>query len=225
MLVPLVVLGLGAVFSGMLWYNVFFGDEGKMRAWFAMEPAAHATEHGGDHAAPAEGAAPAEEGHAAAGHADAPLVAPAGAIFFGPDNHVIHDAHYVPTWVRLSPFLAMLGGFLLAFQFYIRRPDLPARLAANQRPLYLFLLNKWYFDQLYDWIIVRPTMWLAGFLWKKGDGAVIDGGINGLALGIIPRLTRAAKAAQSGYIFTYAFAMVIGITILITWMSLTGGAE
>jgi NADH-quinone oxidoreductase subunit L len=69
---------------------------------------------------------------------------------------------------------------------------------------------------------VRPSLWLARFLWKKGDGAVIDGGINGLALGIIPRLTRAAGRLQSGYIFTYAFMMVIGITILVTWMALGG---
>ncbi len=213
MLVPLAVLGLGAVFSGMIWYGVFFGDEAKLRTWFGIEAAqAH-----GEAEAPAEGEVEA--------HADTPAVAPAGAVFFGPENHVIHDAHYVPAWVKVSPFVAMLLGLGLAFQFYIRRPDLPGRLAAQQRPLYLFLLNKWYFDEIYHWLIVRPSMWAARFLWKKGDGAVIDGSINGLAMGLIPRLTRAAARVQSGYIFTYAFAMVIGIAILMTWMTLAGGAE
>ncbi|QYK39901.1 MAG: NADH-quinone oxidoreductase subunit L [Paracoccaceae bacterium] len=236
MLVPLAVLGLGAIFSGMLWYSVFFGKEDAMRAWFGLEPAHHqsAEGHGDDHAsgtadpaaAPADSHAAADTAaHGAADAAHAAAVAPKGAVFFHPENTVIHDAHYVPTWVKLSPFFAMLFGLALAWLFYIRRPDLPGRLAASQRPLYLFLLNKWYFDELYDWTIVRPAMWLAQFFWKKGDGNVIDGAINGLALGIIPRITRAAGRAQSGYIFTYAFAMVVGIAILITLMTLGGGAN
>jgi NADH-quinone oxidoreductase subunit L len=239
MLVPLGVLALGACFSGMIWYKVFFGDEDAMRSWFAMAPAAHAAAEGEGHAkAEGEGHAAAEtaaadtatEGHAATegeGHAATPHAvtgeAPPGAIFMGPDNHVIHDAHEAPKWVKVSPFVAMLTGLALAWLFYIRRPDLPGRLAAQQRPLYLFLLNKWYFDELFDWTIVRPAMWLARTLWKKGDGSVIDGGINGLAMGVIPRLTRAAMRLQSGYIFTYAFMMVVGITILVTWMALGGG--
>ena len=234
MLVPLGVLALGAVFSGMLWYGVFFGDEAKMRSWFGMEAAAHATEHGddpaaaeGDHAAaPAEGEAVASEGEAApaADHAAAPAIAPKGAVFLHPDNHVIHEAHEAPKWVKVSPFVAMLIGFALAWLFYIRRPDLPGRLAAQQRPLYLFLLNKWYFDELYDWIFVRPAKAIGRFLWKKGDGAVIDGTINGVAMGIVPFFTRLAGRAQSGYLFHYAFAMVLGIVILVTWMVLSGGA-
>ncbi len=254
MLVPLGVLALGSVFAGMIWYNVFFGREDAMRDWFAMAPAAHQAAEGdhaaepaeGDHAAaPAEGhsAEPVTEGHAAdtatEGHATAPAEgaapaaegqaavtgeAPPGAIFMGPDNHVINEAHEAPKWVKVSPFIAMLIGLSLAWLFYIRRPDLPGKLAAQQRPLYLFLLNKWYFDEIFDWLFVRPAMWLARALWKQGDGAVIDGGINGLAMGVIPRLTRAAMRLQSGYIFTYAFMMVLGIAALITWMAL-GGAN
>jgi NADH-quinone oxidoreductase subunit L len=111
----------------------------------------------------------------------------------------------------------------VAFQFYIRRPDWPAKLAAQQRPLYLFLLNKWYFDEIYDWAIVRPSRALARLLWKQGDGAVIDGAINGVAMGIVPFLTRMAGRAQSGYVFHYVFAMVLGIAVLVTWMTLGGG--
>jgi NADH-quinone oxidoreductase subunit L len=164
-------------------------------------------------------AAPAE---AAAAH-DASMVAPKGAIYLGADNHVIHHAHEAPDWVKVSPFIAMLLGFLLAWKFYIRSPELPAKLAAQQRPLYLFLLNKWYFDELYNIVFVKPALWLGNFLWKKGDGTIIDGGLNGLALGIIPFFTKWAGRMQSGYVFTYAFAMVLGIGALITWMTLTVG--
>jgi NADH-quinone oxidoreductase subunit L len=146
-----------------------------------------------------------------------------GAIYTHPDNHVMDAAHHAPKWVKVSPFVAMLVGFLVAFQFYIRRPDWPGRLAASQAPLYRFLLNKWYFDELYDWAIIRPLGWLARTLWKRGDGSVIDGAINGVAMGVVPFFTRLAGRAQSGYLFHYAFAMVIGIGVLITWMVLGGG--
>lgn len=231
MLIPLGVLAMGAIFSGMLWYNVFFGDEAAVRNWFGMEPAAHATEgHGATteaegHAAPA--ATEATEGHAAPvateGHAAA--VAPKGAIYLGADNHMIHEAHAVPTWVKVAPFVAMLIGLFTAWLFYIKNPGLPKRLAATQRPLYEFLLNKWYFDELYNAVFVTPARWLGRVLWKKGDGAVIDGTINGVAMGLIPMVTRFVNRMQSGYIFHYAFAMVLGIAALITWMSLSGGAH
>jgi len=135
---------------------------------------------------------------------------------------VLDAAHAAPVWVKVSPFVAMLGGLLMALWFYIWNPTLPGRLAANQRPLYLFLKNKWYFDELYDVVFVRPAKAIGRFLWKRGDGNVIDGTLNGVAMGIIPYLTRLAGRAQSGYIFTYAFAMVIGIAVLITWMTLGG---
>ena len=146
-------------------------------------------------------------------------------VFMGAENEVIEAAHHVPAWVKVAPFIAMLGGLAVAYQFYIRRPDWPAKLAENQRPLYLFLLNKWYFDEVYEVIFVRPARALGNFLWRRGDGGVIDGGINGLALGIIPMLTRLAGRMQSGYVFHYAFAMVLGIVALVTWMTLFGGAR
>ena len=145
-----------------------------------------------------------------------------GAIYMHPDNHVMHDAHYVPAWVKVSPFVAMLIGFGLAWLMYIRRPELPGQLAAQQRGRYQFLLNKWYFDQAYDAIFVRPARWIGRKLWTAGDGAVIDGAINGLALGIIPRLTRFAGRVQSGYLFHYAFAMVVGIVGLLIWVMMRG---
>jgi NADH-quinone oxidoreductase subunit L len=219
MLIPLGVLALGAVFSGMVWYNYFFGDVDKVHSWFGMEAAQHEGAESNSAADVATTEAPAAEGTMAI------ETAPKGAIFFGPENNVLHEAHDVPKWVKVSPFVAMVLGFMLAWKMYIASPDWPAKLAAQQRPLYLFLLNKWYFDELYDLIFVRAAKWLGKFLWKKGDGTVIDGTINGVAMGIIPMLTRLAGRAQSGYLFHYAFAMVLGIVALVTWMSLSGGAQ
>ncbi|MFU8882916.1 MAG: NADH-quinone oxidoreductase subunit L [Rhodobacterales bacterium] len=148
-----------------------------------------------------------------------------GAIFMAEGNTVLDDAHYVASWVKVSPFVAMIIGLAVAYWFYIVNPEVPRKWAEMQRPLYLFLLNKWYFDEIYDAIFVRPARAVGSFFWKRGDGDMIDGSINGVAMGVIPMLTRFAGRAQSGYIFTYAFAMVIGIVVLITWMTLTGGAE
>ena len=138
------------------------------------------------------------------------------------DNHVMHDAHYVPKWVKLSPFVAMVLGFALSWLMYIRHPEAPAKLAAQQRVLYQFLLNKWYFDEAYNFLFVRPALWLGRKLWTGGDGAVIDGAINGVAMGLIPRLTRFAGRVQSGYLFHYAFAMVLGIVGLLIWVMMRG---
>ena len=140
-------------------------------------------------------------------------------------NHVLHDAHNVDKWVKVSPFIAMSIGLVIAYIFYIVNPSLPVRLAEQQRHLYLFLLNKWYFDELYEAIFVKPAKWLGRFLWKKGDGNVIDGTINGVAMGAVPFFTRLASRAQSGYLFTYAFAMVLGLAALVTWMMISGGAH
>ncbi len=232
MLVPLGVLAIGAVFSGMIWYGSFFGDEAELRDWFAMAPGVeHAATSGAETAAVEGEAAPAEANAATAtaepvaGADHAVAVAPQGAIYMGPDNTVIAEAHEAPVWVKVSPFIAMLLGLALAWQFYIRRPDLPGKLARQQAPLNRFLLNKWYFDELYDLIFVRPAHWLGNFLWKRGDGNVIDGFLNGVAMGIVPFFTRLAGRAQSGYLFHYAFAMVLGIAALITWMTLWGGAQ
>ena len=174
--------------------------------------------------------APAGDAHDAAtetAEVDAPLAhheIPQGAIFMADDNHVMDDAHHAPNWVKVSPFVAMVLGFALAWLFYIHRTDLPGKLAANQRPLYLFLLNKWYVDEIYEVVFVEPTKAIGRFFWKRGDGTMIDGFLNGVAMGIVPFFTRLAGRAQSGYLFHYAFAMVLGIALLITWMVIAGGA-
>ncbi|WP_114284193.1 NADH-quinone oxidoreductase subunit L [Candidatus Halocynthiibacter alkanivorans] len=241
MLVPLGVLSLGAIFSGFIFYSSFFGDVEKSREFFGMPEHIAAVEgeggetagssHGGEaeaevadtseHNAEETVVAMSEHNVAMAGGA----VAPQGAIYMRADNMVLEEAHEVADWVKLSPFIAMLLGLGTAYMFYMRRPDWPRRLAEAQKPLYLFLLNKWYFDEIFDVIFVRPAMALGRFLWKQGDEKTIDGGLNGLAMGVVPYLTRMAGRAQSGYLFHYAFAMVLGIAILITWMSIGGGVE
>jgi len=226
MLVPLGVLALGAVFSGMVWYGSFFGHTDKVATFYGI-PYAEAGAHGETHVDGAEtdhGDADAEHGEAEHHYAFAGKPGE-GAIYIAPDNTVLDDAHAVPSWVKTSPFVAMISGLFFAWLFYVKSPTIPARLAAQQKYLYNFLLNKWYFDELYDFVFVRPAKAIGRFLWKRGDGAVIDGGLNGLAMGIIPFFTRLAGKAQSGYIFTYAFAMVIGIAALVTWMTMTGGAH
>ena len=247
MLVPLGVLALGAIFSGMIWYGSFFGDHAQVNRFFGI-PTHHAEAsedgHGTEAAADDHGEGAVEaveelaEGDTEAAVADATeptedhgtdtasAAAPGdGAIYMAPDNHVMDEAHHAPTWVKISPFIAMLIGLATAILFYIVNPSLPKRLAESQRPLYLFLLNKWYFDEAYDFIFVQPSKALGRLLWKRGDGDVIDGSINGVAMGFVPFVTRLAGRAQSGYIFTYAFAMVIGLALLITWMTLSGGAQ
>ena len=145
-----------------------------------------------------------------------------GALFTGADNHILHDYHEVPFWVKASPFAAMIVGFLTAYHFYIRSPETPKQLAAQHRGLYQFLLNKWYFDELYDFLFVRPAKRLGRFLWKKGDGVVIDGfGPDGIAARVNDITDRAVKL-QSGYLYHYAFAMLIGVAALVTWMMLGG---
>ena len=223
MLVPLGVLAIGAVLSGMVWYGSFFGDHAQVNRFFGIpthEAAAAPPAEGGHQAA---GAGEESAADPAGGHAGG--TAPEGAIFMGPDNHVMDDAHHAPVWVKISPFIAMLIGLGVAYLFYIVNPALPRKLAEQQRPLYLFLLNKWYFDEIYGFVFVRPARWLGRFLWRRGDGSVIDGAINGVAMGIIPFFTRLAGRWQSGYLFHYAFAMVIGIAVLMTWMSISGGAQ
>ena len=225
MLVPLGVLALGAAFSGMVWYSSFFGHTDQVADFYGI-PYAEAAAQGADTVDGAETDHGAAAGEGKAEHHYAFAGQPGeGALYIAPDNTLLDDAHKVPYWVKTSPFAAMLLGLFTAWMFYIKQPTWPARLAANQRPLYLFLLNKWYFDEVYNFIFVQPAKAIGRFLWKRGDGDVIDGGLNGLAMGIIPFFTRLAGKAQSGYIFTYAFAMVIGIAILVTWMTMTGGAN
>jgi NADH-quinone oxidoreductase subunit L len=136
---------------------------------------------------------------------------------------VLEDMHRVPILVGLLPTVMMAVGLAVAWQFYIRRPDLPDSLAKQHAILYRFLLNKWYFDEIYDFLFVRPALWLGRLLWRGGDGWLIDGfGPDGVSARVIDVTNRVVRL-QSGYLYHYAFAMLIGVAALITWFMFAGG--
>lgn len=176
MLVPLFILGAGALFAGVIFVGHFFGAD-YSEFW-------------------------------------------KGALFTLPDNQILEEFHHVPLWVKWSPFVAMALGLFTAWIFYIRSPQIPQELAARHRGLYQFLLNKWYFDELYDFIFVRPARCLGRLFWKVGDGKIIDGlGPDGISARVLDVTGRIVKL-QSGYLYHYAFAMLIGVAALVTWMML-----
>jgi NADH-quinone oxidoreductase subunit L len=142
---------------------------------------------------------------------------------FVDSNHVLENMEQVPYLISILPTVMMLVGVGVAWQFYIRRPELPVELARQQEPLYKFLLNKWYFDELYDWLLVRPAIRLGRLLWKGGDGWLIDGfGPDGVSARVLD-VTRNVVRLQTGYLYHYAFAMLIGVAAAITWFMFRGG--
>lgn len=176
MLVPLFILGVGAILAGYVFKEYFFGHE-YAEFW-------------------------------------------KGALFTSAENEILEEYHHVPLWVKLSPFISMMLGLITAWVFYIRSPQIPRNLAARHQGLYQFLLNKWYFDELYDAIFVRPARFLGRLFWKGGDGWLIDGfGPNGVSARVLDITSRVVKL-QSGYLYHYAFAMLIGVAALVTWMML-----
>jgi NADH-quinone oxidoreductase subunit L len=149
-------------------------------------------------------------------------------LFFGTSLKLVEaDAIFdqtekLPLAIKLAPTIMMLLGLLIAWLFYIRRPDLPEALARDQRPLYEFLLNKWYFDEIYDFLFVRPTLWLGRLFWKGGDGFLIDGfGPDGVSARVLD-VTRNVIRLQTGYLYHYAFAMLIGVAAAVTWFMFAG---
>jgi len=147
-----------------------------------------------------------------------------GAILMLPGNNALEAAYAVPSWVKLTPIAVGAIGIVVAYVLYMALPSIPARLAAMSGPLYRFLLNKWYFDEIYEALFVRPANYLGRGLWKAGDGAVIDGvGPDGIAA-VTLDLARRVVRLQTGYVYHYAFAMMIGVAALVTWYLLAGGA-
>jgi NADH-quinone oxidoreductase subunit L len=145
-----------------------------------------------------------------------------GSIFVLPENDTVEAAHHVSWWVKWLPLFVALGGIALAYVMYLVRTDLPHRVAGAFRGAYLFLLNKWYFDELFDAVFVRPANTLGYGLWRSGDGALIDGvGPDGIAAATRD-LARKASRLQSGYVYHYAFAMLIGVVLLVSWYMLAG---
>jgi NADH-quinone oxidoreductase subunit L len=178
MLLPLLVLAIGAVLAGIVFHGAFLG-EGYQEFW-------------------------------------------KGALFTRPENHILEEMHHLPGWVPLLPTIMMILGFLLAVYMYIIDAKQPAKLAADHPILYRFLLNKWYFDELYDAIFVRPAMSIGRFFWRTGDQRIIDGlGPDGISARVLD-VTRGVVRVQTGYVYHYAFAMLIGVAALVTFYLFRG---
>jgi NADH-quinone oxidoreductase subunit L len=173
MLVPLLILGTGAVLAGLIGYDVFVG-EGREHFW-----------------------------------REAILV------LHGQDS--IEGAHHVALWVKLLPLVAGLVGLAASWLFYIQSPGLPGAVVRAFKPIHQLFFRKWYFDEIYDALFVKPAFVLGRVLWKGGDGAIIDrlgpDGIAATSIGIARRASR----LESGYVYHYAFVMVIGVVALVSW--------
>ncbi len=172
MLIPLIVLTIGAVAAGYVFHHWFIEPESGDTFW-------------------------------------------KGSLFF--DEHLMHAMHEVPLLVKLAATIVMLVGFVSAFYVYIARPGTAAAIAETFRVLHRFLLRKWYFDELYDLLFVRPAFALGRVFWKRGDEGTIDRfGPNGSAA-LVGLSSRLAVRMQTGYLYTYAFVMLIGLTAAVTW--------
>ncbi|MBS9476279.1 NADH-quinone oxidoreductase subunit L [Ancylobacter radicis] len=145
-------------------------------------------------------------------------------IFMASDNKILEEIHHIPAWAKWSPTVMMALGFVVAYWMYVANPSVPKAIAKQNDVGYRFLLNKWYFDELYDFLFVRPTLWIGKFLWKQGDVRVIDGyGPNGVSARVIDVTNRVVRL-QTGYLYHYAFVMLVGVAALITWF-MFGGAH
>ena len=134
------------------------------------------------------------------------------------NTHLMHAMHEVPLWVKLSSTAAMLIGLTTAYVMYQLSKDAPQRLATTFAPIYRFFLNKWYFDELYNFLFVRPAFWFGSLFWKQGDIGIIDRfGPNGSAA-LVSFGSKLAVRMQSGYLYTYALVMLLGLVIAVSWM-------
>ncbi len=173
MLIPLMVLSIGAVFAGFVFHGFFIEPESGERFW-------------------------------------------RGSIAFS--EHLAHEMHAVPLLVKLAATIVMIIGLVIAWMAYIWRTDIPARFTATFEVVYDFVAHKWYFDELYNLLFVRPAFAIGRFLWHKGDEGTIDRfGPNGVAW-VTQLSSRVAGRVQTGYVYTYAFVMLIGLTAAATWV-------
>ena len=172
MLVPLIVLTMGAIFAGYVWHTPFLDAEKGVAFW-------------------------------------------QGSIAF--DTHLMHAMHEVPLLVKLSATIVMILGLALAWWAYIKDTSVPARFTATFPAIYRFLLNKWYWDELYNLIFVKPSFWFGRLFWRKGDEGTIDRfGPHGAAE-VVLQGSRLAVRFQTGYLYSYAFVMLLGLVGLATW--------
>lgn len=172
MLIPLILLSIGAVFAGFVFHHAFI-SEGTGEFW-------------------------------------------KGSLAFA--EHTIHAMHGVPTWVKWAPFTVMAIGLVTAWYGYIKNTRFPATVAEQLGPIYAFVYRKWMFDELYHYLFVVPALWLGRVFWKVGDVGIIDRfGPNGAAW-VVAKGSHYAQKVQSGYLYSYALVMLIGLVAAITWV-------
>ena len=172
MLVPLIVLSIGAVLAGYVFSHAFV-SEGTGEFW-------------------------------------------KGSLVFA--EHLIHAMHGVPEWVKWAPFTVMVTGFATAWYAYLKNPGFPAAFVEQISVIHRFVYNKWYFDELYNFLFVRPAFWLGKVFWKQGDVGIIDRfGPNGAAW-LVAQGSRVAQRVQSGYLYSYALVMLIGLVMAVSWV-------
>jgi NADH-quinone oxidoreductase subunit L len=141
-----------------------------------------------------------------------------GSIFY--NEALIHAMHAVPYWVKYTALIVMILGFAGAYVAYIAKPDIPAKFVATFGALHQFVYRKWYFDELYDRIFVKPAFAFGRWFWQLGDIGTIDRfGPNGIAW-VVDRSAAAAKQVQSGYVYTYALIMLLGLVAAVTYVLL-----
>ena len=144
-------------------------------------------------------------------------------IFISEKHKAFKLAHYVPLWVKYLPIFLAILGILCAYLCYILNPNLPKILSKKFSPIYNLFFNKWYFDELYDYLFVKSFIKFGNFFWKKGDEGTIDRfGPNGIS-NLVKNISSKSIIIQSGYIYHYAFAMLIGLVVLITWLLMDYG--
>jgi NADH-quinone oxidoreductase subunit L len=173
MLVPLILLAIGAAAAGGVFVENFIG-EGRTEFW-------------------------------------------QGAIYTAASNHILEQLSGVPQWLVWTPLIVTAIGFAVAWWAYIPMEGLGARIAAQRGPLWSFLYNKWYFDEIYDFIFVRGARMLGDLFWKGGDQKVIDGlGPDGVSA-VSYLAGRGVGRIQTGYVYHYAFVMLLGVAGLVAW--------
>jgi NADH-quinone oxidoreductase subunit L len=210
MMWPLVPLAIGALFAGIAFHGDFVGPRSE-GFWNGSLYSAGAVHEAAAAEVPHEAArAPAATEEAAAAETGAAR----------------GEAHHPPLWVVLAPFVAMLIGLGLAANHYLRGDPLRPGVLKPGGMIYEFIKNKWYFDEIYDFLFVRPAFAFGRFLWKSGDGETIDGvGPDGFAAAVAAGAKRIVRI-QTGYMYHYAFVMLIGIAVLITYVLIrTGGGQ
>ena len=139
-----------------------------------------------------------------------------GALVF--HEHLIHAMHSIPELIKWSPFIVMVIGLVTAWYGYIRNTRFPAAVAEQLGPVYTFVYRKWMFDELYHYLFVVPAFWLGRVFWKQGDVGLIDRfGPNGAAW-VVAKGSTYAQKVQSGYLYSYALVMLLGLVGAISWV-------